>query len=379
MKIGLVCEFATLNGGEQSLLAALDELQRRSEAGWEFVGLLPAGPLFDCWQQRGWPVELAHWRNADGVRCSTAELDEQLTRFAQRQRVDLLHGNSLSTGRWLGRWCQTPKHWRVPCTAHLRDMLRLSTNAIHELNRVNQLVAVSQATADYHAAQGLDVSRVRVIHNGVDLLRWSPQPATGHYHRALGLPHDAVLVGTLGQLGLRKGHDVLLAAWPEIRRQWPTAHLLIGGERHSGKAESLAYVEQLHQRANEPDCLGSVHWLGWVDDVPAWLAELVMLVHPARQEPLGRVLLEALACCRCIVATDVGGTREVLGDPPIGRLIPPDHPPAITQAVLELFSNEPGRRAIEQAARARASALFPIQRAAEGLAEVWREQSQLRR
>ena len=101
-------------------------------------------------------------------------------------------------------------------------------------------------------------------------------------------------------------------------------HYVIVGQRHSEKAESrqFATIGQGHarlactQRARAAPA--RVHFLGVRNDVCRLLDELTLLVHPARQEPLGRVLLEAAAAGVAVIATDVGGTPEIF---------PPDNTP----------------------------------------------------
>ena len=88
-------------------------------------------------------------------------------------------------------------------------------------------------------------------------------------------------------------------------------HWLIVGERTSNKDESRNFESGLRSTAAQPPLAGRVHFLGSIADVPRLMTECVLLVHAARQEPLGRVLLEAAASGLAVVATDVGGTREI--------------------------------------------------------------------
>ena len=114
---------------------------------------------------------------------------------------------------------------------------------------------------------------------------------------------------------------------------------LVIGQRFSGKAESRQFEDRLHQAAAGP-LAGKVHFLGVRDDVPRILNELTLLVHPARQEPLSRVLLEAAAAGLAIVATDVGGTREIF--PPeseVACLVPPDDVQAMSAAIGRLLGD----------------------------------------
>jgi glycosyltransferase involved in cell wall biosynthesis len=104
------------------------------------------------------------------------------------------------------------------------------------------------------------------------------------------------------------------------------------------------------------------------------LNEFTLLVHPARQEPLGRVLLEAAAAGLPVVATDVGGTREIF-PPETGTacLVPTDDSAALAAAIGGLLKAADRRAAIGRSARLRAEQTFDANRAAEGLARHYRE------
>jgi glycosyltransferase involved in cell wall biosynthesis len=142
---------------------------------------------------------------------------------------------------------------------------------------------------------------------------------------------------------------------------------LIIGQRFSGKEESRQFEERLHLAAAGP-LAGRIHFLGVRNDVPRILNELTLLVHPARQEPLGRVLLEAAAAGAAIVAADVGGTREIF--PPQSAaacLVPPDDASAMSAAVARLLGNAAERRRLAANARKRAAEVFDLRQAVDGL------------
>ena len=119
---------------------------------------------------------------------------------------------------------------------------------------------------------------------------------------------------------------------------------------------------------------GRVHFLGVRDDVPRILNELTLLVHPARQEPLGRVLLEAAAAGLAVVATDVGGTREIF--PPESAaacLVPPDDVQAMSAAIGRLLGDAAERRRLAENARRRVEEAFDLKRAVAGLVKHYEE------
>lgn len=365
-RVLLVCEYASLNGGERSLLAMLDALEG---AAYEFVAAAPQqGPLADEFRRRQIRVEAFDAETAGGGRLSQPARRERLAEIIRRTRPEVVHANSLSMSRLSG---PVAAELSVPSLGHLRDIVRVSRRAIDDLNRHTRLLAVSTATRDFHVAAGLSPEKTHVLYNGVDLDRFRPRPPTGYLHRELRLPQGALLIGTIGQLGMRKGLDVLLAAAAKVAAHHSQAHFLLVGKRHSTKQESVEYERKLHAAANEPALAGRVHFLGERHDVPDLLNELALLVHAARQEPLGRVLLEAAACGRAIVATDAGGTREILPLESMARIVPVDGAAGLARAMRALLEDAELRQTLARAVRQRAEDAFEIHRAAANLARQY--------
>jgi glycosyltransferase involved in cell wall biosynthesis len=392
----LLCEYATLNGGERSMLATLDGVSR---AGFRPIIAAPAqGPLADA--ARAMEIEIVAFEahGPEGPRRPLAELRETLAERIRSVHPSLVHANSLAMGRLSGPVVDA---LGVPSISHLRDILRLSRQAVVDLNRHTRLLAVSQATREFHLAQGLSAEKTRVLYNGVDLGQFRPRPASGFLHRELGMPEGVPLLGTIGQISLRKGHDVLVRALlgpartteqgatgvspvspfaprkghspAERKATLSDVRWLVVGQRFSEKDESREFEAELH-RGGLGDLAGRLFFLGFRGDVDRILNELTLLVHPARQEPLGRVLLEAAAAGVPILATDVGGTREIF--PPeqhAARLVPPDDPAALAGVMAELLGDAEARGQLATAARRRAEEAFDREKATEKLVEVYRE------
>jgi len=366
-RVLLAFEFATLNGGERSMQAVLPHF-----VGTEFevVALAPAtGPLAAALQAVGVPLVPFDVRDGGGQRRPVDQIHEDLHTAIRHVRPDLLHGNSLSMGRLTGT---VAAESAAVCTAHLRDIVRLSGTAVGQLNANRALVAVSSAVRDFHAAQGVDHSRLHVIYNGIDGRNVPPRSGTGSLRAELRLPPDAFLVATIGQICLRKGQDVFARGVALAARQMPTAHFLLVGERYSTKPESIAYDESIEGELLAAGLSDRFHRLGYRTDVDRLLAEIDLVVHSARQEPFGRGLLEAAVAGCPIIATAVGGTEEMLADEQSALLVPVDAPEVLASAMVRLYDDAALRDRLANAAKQRVTLLFPIEKAARGLANLWR-------
>lgn len=365
-KVLLFFEYGTLNGGEFSLLAMLEVLGREA---FEFVAAAPvSGLLAGRLERLGIEVLPLSLRNAEGRKRPIEQVNAHLAELVTRVGPDLVHANSLSMGRMVGRIAPQVS---VLCTAHLRDIIKLSKAAVADLNRNAALVAVSEATKQFHVEQGVTSEKVQVIHNGVDMERFCPREAAGSLKRELGLSDRAVLIANIGQICLRKGQTLLAQAAVALAQEFPQARYLLVGQRHSQKDESVAYEETIHRIFREGGIEDRLLRLGFREDVPAILNEVDLLVHTAHQEPLGRVLLEVASCGKAIVATEVGGTTEILADEVSALLTPPGDLDALTAAVRRMLTDGELRARLASQARRDAVERFSLPRAAERVREFW--------
>ena len=354
IRVLVFCEFGTLNGGEHSLLAVLPRLLKN---GIQPVVAVPSHSELDQ-QLLALGVETLPWNpQALGQQQnSVAQRREIIQQLVDRVEPDLVHANSLSMTRLSG---PVARRLGIASLGHLRDMMNISQQGVEDLNCHRRLLAVSRATRDWYLERGVDGHRLHVLYNGVDLEQFCPGKAQGNLHRELELPAELPILGGIGQIGLRKGWEVLLQSLHQVRRKFPQVHLTLVGERHSEKQEAIDYQQHLKELAGQDELQGHVHFLGRRGDVTDLLKQWTMLIHPARQEPLGRVLLEAAASGCPVVATDVGGTREIFPDDQQGALlVPAESPEQLANAICRLLAAPEMGRLLGETGRQRAEAQF---------------------
>jgi glycosyltransferase involved in cell wall biosynthesis len=363
----LLFEYPTLNGGERSILTTVDNVRG---AGFDVQAIAPpTGPLVVALRRknvRHWPLSFA----AGARRRDLRDIREDLADAVTRIQPDLLHANSLSMARIAG---PIARQFEVKSIGHLRDIVGTSQAAVNDLNCHDRLLAVSNATREFHISGGVEPAKLFTLYNGVNLVEFQPRKPTRFLHQELGIPDDNMLIGAFGQISLRKGFDVFLKSAEIVAAADTDVNFLVVGERYSQKDESRQFEAGLHEFSQRPALSGRIHFLGFRDDVRAIMPELTMLIHPARQEPLGRVLLEAAACGIPIVATDVGGTREILGtSTSAGRLVAADDVQALTNAICELLDSSVERKRLGSLARAQAEVQFDHRKSADALIRHYR-------
>lgn len=373
LHVAILFEFPTLNGGEQSMLSVLRHL--KSESSLRFTAIAPPdGPLAAALSGLSISHQPFSLRGSDNTRRPTAQLLDELADLAIKLNVQLLHANSLSMSRLTG---QLRRSCPLVCTGHLRDIMKLKNKVISDLNNNNGLVAVSNAVKDFHVSQGLPSKQCHVIYNGVDTIQFQPRVNQSVRNTLLSdVPADAKVLLNVGQICLRKGQLDLARSVCPLTKSRPELHLVLVGERHSAKQESIEYERAIRTTFSECSREAHLHMPGFQNQIPQLMNAAHMLVHSARQEPFGRVLLEAAACGLPIIATDVGGTHEMLRHGKEALLVQPDNSREMTTAIETLLSDPQLADRLSAAARSRITERFNVRQAAEALRQFWLSSSQ---
>lgn len=202
----------------------------------------------------------------------------------------------------------------------------------------------------------LDADRVQVHYNGVDLERFrTPDPAGAtHVRKRLGLPERGPLVACIGRLDPVKNHALLVQAAPRVLDRFPNAAFVVAGDG--------AHKSDLLQLASNLGVAEKVHFTGFVDDVPGLLAAVDILAHPSRSEGVPNALIEAMAACLPVVATNVGGIPEVVvsegGSDDTGLLIEPGDAESLALALCRLLKDDALREELGRRGRRRVMEQF---------------------
>jgi glycosyltransferase involved in cell wall biosynthesis len=188
--------------------------------------------------------------------------------------------------------------------------------------------------------------------------------------REFGIPPDAPVVGIVGHLQPWKGQLLAVEAVARARRQFPALRCLVVGGVHRRGAE---YGEQLRQRVAAPDLAGHVVLTGARRDVLACMDAMDIVLHTSDREPFGRVMIEAMAVGRPVIAPREGGPLVIVVDGETGLLVTPRDPDALAAAIVELLADPARRAAMGRAARARVERVFDIREHARALERVFDE------
>lgn len=194
------------------------------------------------------------------------------------------------------------------------------------------LLAVSGALKADMVALGMNADKIIVHYTGLDQARFMPRDRAVEKAK-LGISGPMIL--SVGALIPRKGQNLLITALPDL----PDAMLMLAGQGES-EGDYRALAERLGV-ADRVSFLGSVPH----DDLPALFAAADVMALVSSSEGLANAWVEALACGTPIVASDVGGIRELVKTPDAGRIVERT-PEIIAAAIKDILANPPSREAV---------------------------------
>src|SRR3569833_3076366 len=191
----------------------------------------------------------------------------------------------------------------------------------------NRIVSCSNSGKDFHVRMGYPASRIDVIFNGFDTDSFRPNPAaTQQLKTELGIEPDSHIVLNVGRYHPLKNQAGFLAAARLIRDANPAVRFVMCGDRITQDNDELTAEIRRNGLGN------CVFQLGRRRDVNFLMAAATLVVSSSLSEGFPNVIAEAMACGTICVATDVGDTREIMGE--FGLIVPPGDPGQLADAIL---------------------------------------------
>lgn len=252
-----------------------------------------------------------------------------------------------------GDWSTAPRMYG----SRLRGVVAPVSDRVAEwtLRRADQVRVVSEVLEDMARRVGYQgpIDRYITFSDYSTFLDHPPVP-----------PPEAPVAAFVGVLERYKAVDVLLDAWPEVVARVPDARLVMVGAGSMG--------DEVRRRVQESGLHASV---ALVEPVPRPRLREVLdgatcLVLPSRSEGLARIVMEAMARARPVVASTVGGIAEAVEDRVNGRLVPADDVLALADALVDVLSDLPAARRMGEEARRRAEGRAPLAEYEAGIARL---------
>jgi L-malate glycosyltransferase len=252
----------------------------------------------------------------------------QFSRFLKERKIDILHSHlydPIIGGGMAAFLSRTPHIGTLHDIYSLEKKRKLRLVYLASLLKTN-LVGVSRGIEQHLRARGFSEKRIKTIENGVDIGKFQGK-ADKDIRKKLGLARKDLVFISVGRLVGLKGIDVLIDGFAEVNHE--KAKLLIVGDGPQ-RADLQKYIQ-------EKGLAASVSLLGHREDVPALLKISNCFVLASHTEGLSCSIIEAMATGLPIIATDVGGNRELVREGENGYLVPRGDSRALAGRMLELL------------------------------------------
>lgn len=261
----------------------------------------------------------------------------KLARILRRHKVDIIHCHGFRAGM-IGRVAALLARCRCIYTIHNFLPLNLGERGkkiVAWVERIlsyftNNIITVSQAL-EKEATQmlGIDKRKVRVIHNGI-----LPPQIYGkgqEIRNKWGINKDEKLVGTVARLIPSKGIDTLIEAAPLVMSHYPHIKFMVVGD---GPQESF-----LKERAKELNCGQYIIFTGYTEYIWYYYEAFDIFVLPSLSEGLGISVLEAMAMGKAVIASRIGGIKEIIKHDWNGYLVKPGDSRELADAIIYYLEN----------------------------------------
>jgi glycosyltransferase involved in cell wall biosynthesis len=311
-------------------------------------------------------LEVEQWNSSGMV---SAQVIGRLTQELVEGQFDLLHTHD-PKANLMGVFAAHRARVPIVATVHLHDTASCKSRIyraidLQTLRFFPGIIAVSHALRQELIAAQLPAERIRVIHNGIDGMRFARGVAerARAWREQYGESGEGSIITTVGRLSPQKGMHIFLEAARLILGERPESRFWVVG---SGPLR-----RRLEETARRLGIERATSFLGHRSDVAGLMAASDVIAMTSVREGLPMVLLEALALARPVVATAVGGIPEVIQDHTSGWLVPPNAPALLAERMLQIVEHPDRAASIGASGQARVSSEFSAAESARRLAQSY--------
>ncbi len=276
-------------------------------------------------------------------------------------KVDIVHSNTTAVvpGAVAARLTRRPHVWHSHEMVVSPRIVRKCTSKL-AVGLSDVVITVSGAVRDHMLADVPGATNICVLHNGIDPERFRNASGRERVREEFGYGPDDVVAGTLGRISLFKGQAYLIEAAALLKDSHPKLKFLLVGDPFVGQ-EHL--VVELKDRISESGLSEAVRLTGFRTDGPDVFAALDISVLPSvLPDPFPTVVLEAMAAGKPVIATNWGGSSEMVADEETGCLVPIDEPAVLADRLAKLADSADLRNSMGRAGAERLDTLFTEKR-----------------
>jgi glycosyltransferase involved in cell wall biosynthesis len=278
----------------------------------------------------------------------------------RNKHVDLIHTDSTTETFYAGI---AARLMRIPLVWHIRVSEREWL-----LDRILSLFTTKLIVVAWAISRRFpwleNNHKIVVIHNGIDLKEFDKFQPTSSIRREFNISDNTVLLGCISRIEERKGLEYLLRAMKHIDE---AKLILVGG----GKEDYITRLKNISVSLGISD---RIFFIGRRDDIPAVFRAIDIFVFPViKGEGFSRVILEAMAAGKPVVATDHAGNPEAVEDGLTGAIVPAKNSTMLATEVMQLVKDSKKRVEMGRAGRKRVEKYFTIKKNIELIENIYIE------
>jgi glycosyltransferase involved in cell wall biosynthesis len=290
--------------------------------------------------------------------------------FLRKRRIELVHLNNSVTENH--EWMLAALLTATPCVTHQRGMPRRFQVAGRLLSRqLKAILCISGAVRDHLAQHRITGPHVQVVPNGLDTALMTTDRSPERIRAEYGIPDGTRLIGMVGNLNGWKGQEVVIRALPAIISRFPNVVcMFVGAAPPSGED----FERRLRQLVESLSLTSHVMFTGYRSGVADILNAFEVPIHASIEpEPFGRVIIEAMALRKAIVASRAGAVPEIVVEGVTGLMFEPGNSEELADAVIKLLGNPSRARAFGNAALRRLHTHYSLEQNLFRTMQVYRQ------
>ena len=287
----------------------------------------------------------------------------------RKERVDIVHTHNFTTylyggiGAILGRvpYIIQGEHGDLPLQKDRASIMRWRRCLSHFTTLFHTVSA--RLKEELIEWVGVKPEKIFSILNGVDLAKFRIiNPSL--IRKRLGLKEEDFVIGAVGRLNYLKNYPLLISALPQMKERVEGLKVIFIGE--GPEKDSLSVL------ARRLKVIDIIKFLGFRTDIPELLNATDLLIQPSLSEGMSNTILESMACGKPVVASDVGGNKEVVVDGVTGYLFPSERRDILEEKLISLAGDEEKRYQMGIAGRKRVEGRFSLNRMVKGYEDFYK-------
>ncbi|ELR72285.1 hypothetical protein C900_01700 [Fulvivirga imtechensis AK7] len=286
----------------------------------------------------------------------------QIIKKIKKEKVDILYAHSIQSILY----CIIPKMMtRIKLIWHVRD-----NPPFKLIYKISALISDEAICVSEYINRQVPGQNKKTIYNAVNTKDFTPASTkSGLIHQELQLNPDKKLVAQIGQLVPWKNHPLFILAARDILKEYKNVHFLIVGEDLFNENER--YNDYLKKLVQNTGMESHISFLGYKHNIKEYMREIDILIHPATTEPFGRVLIEAMALEKPVIAVNSGSPPEIVLNNKTGYVINANNIiPQLKEKAIQLLANEHLIKSMGKAGRMRAEDVFNIDKHVMAISEL---------